>query len=81
VHWILSSVSRCRAQSIYSFRGAVVGNFALFRRDFEPLVVRLERNFRCTAHILGVARAVVEANEGRQGKVLQTAKTGKRVRR
>ena len=67
-------------QSIYSFRGASLHNFALFRRDFDPLVVRLELNYRCTRHILNVARLLVLENRERQGKALQTAKLGKRVR-
>jgi DNA helicase II / ATP-dependent DNA helicase PcrA len=69
-------------QSIYGWRGAEVGNILRFEKDFPGAkVVRLEQNYRSTAHILGAASGLIAANEGRLGKTLWTdAEGGEKVR-
>jgi len=60
-------------QSIYSWRGAEVGNILRFESDFVGAkTVRLERNYRSTPHILGAASGLIAKNEGRLGKTLWT---------
>ena len=61
-------------QSIYTFRGANVGNMADFERDFKVAkVVRLEQNYRSHGNILDAANALISNNRNRLGKNLWTA--------
>jgi len=61
-------------QSIYTFRGANVGNMQDFERDFKVKhVIRLEQNYRSHGHILDAANALIANNRNRLGKNLWTS--------
>ncbi len=60
-------------QSIYGWRGAKIENIQQFQNDFaNPLVVKLEQNYRSTSTILNAANALIANNSGRLGKELWT---------
>ena len=61
------------SQAIYGWRGADINNILNFERDFpEAKVVKLERSYRSTSTILGIANSVIEKNLGRKEKTLWT---------
>mgnify|MGYP002136324071 CR=1 FL=1 len=60
-------------QSIYGFRGALVGNMADFEREYRVRrVIKLEQNYRSFGNILDSANALIAHNAQRLGKNLRT---------
>ena len=59
-------------QSIYAFRGADVENMRLYEKQFHPLLVKLEQNYRSHGHILDTANHLIANNAERLGKNLRT---------
>jgi DNA helicase-2/ATP-dependent DNA helicase PcrA len=62
-------------QSIYGWRGA--DNILRFEKEFSGAkVIKLERNYRSTEHILGAASGLISTNKSRLGKTLWTEDMG-----
>ena len=60
-------------QSIYSWRGADFRNILNFAGDYKDCtVIKLERNYRSTRHILDAAHAIITKNQQRSDKRLWT---------
>ncbi len=65
------------AQSIYSFRGADIGNILSFEKHYQGAkTILLEQNYRSTQTILDTADAVIKNNVGRKEKKLWTNQAG-----
>jgi len=61
------------AQSIYSWRGANLGNMKDFQKDFKNhKIFRLEQNYRSTKIILAAADSVIKNNKDQVLKTLWT---------
>ena len=61
------------SQSIYGWRGADIRNILNFEKDFgEAKIVKLERNYRSTKTVLGIANGIISKNLRRKEKTLWT---------
>ncbi|GMU85299.1 MAG: DNA helicase [Ignavibacteriales bacterium] len=61
------------SQSIYSWRGAEIGNILSFEHDFtKAKVFKLEQNYRSTQYILKAADSVIKRNSRQIEKTLWT---------
>ena len=70
-------------QSIYSWRGAEVANIINFDKNFtNPMIIKLEQNYRSTGNILDAANELIKNNYSRSKKKLWTEnKTGELISR
>ena len=50
-------------QSIYSFRGARVENINMFKKAYNPTMIKLEKNYRSTSMILNIANDIISKNK------------------
>ncbi len=69
-------------QSIYGWRGAQYKNVSRFIEDFKDVkIIKLEKNYRSTIHILDVANSLIENNTDRIKKKLfsEISKKGEMV--
>lgn len=57
-------------QCLYSWRGAKVQNMNDFIQDYNPEIIKLEKNYRSDGYILQGANAVIHNNSVRQQKQL-----------
>jgi DNA helicase-2/ATP-dependent DNA helicase PcrA len=70
------------AQSIYSFRGANIGNILNFRKTYpESKLFKLEQNYRSTKTIVNAANSLIEKNKEQIAKtVFSENATGEKIR-
>jgi len=70
------------AQSIYSFRGATIGNILNFQKTYpESKLFKLEQNYRSTKNIVNAANSLIEKNEEQIPKTIFSKKaTGEKIR-
>ncbi|MCX8473528.1 MAG: UvrD-helicase domain-containing protein [Sediminibacterium sp.] len=62
------------AQSIYSFRGAVIENILNFDKDYDNVKrIILEQNYRSEQNIIGAANAIIKNNKSQIPKHLWTS--------
>jgi len=62
-------------QSIYGWRGAEISNILEFEKFFpDPVVVKLEENYRCPMPVLHLANGIIKHNANRREKTLWSAK-------
>lgn len=60
------------AQSIYSFRGAVIENILSFESSFPGAkTYKLQKNYRSTSNIVDIANSLIEKNRFRIPKVVE----------
>jgi DNA helicase-2/ATP-dependent DNA helicase PcrA len=52
-------------QSIYRFQGANIENIAAFVKQYQPLTITLEENYRSTQSILDASKALISVNKTR----------------
>lgn len=61
------------AQSIYSFRGADIGNILNFKRDYPDFgMYKLEQNYRSTKVIVNAANSIIDKNQNQIKKTVWT---------
>lgn len=70
------------AQSIYSFRGATIGNILNFQKTYpESKLFKLEQNYRSTKTIVNAANSVIEKNKEQIPKTIFSEKAkGEKIR-
>jgi DNA helicase-2/ATP-dependent DNA helicase PcrA len=70
------------AQSIYSFRGATIGNILNFQKTYpESKLFKLEQNYRSTKTIVNAANSLIEKNKEQIPKTVFSEKaTGEKIR-
>ncbi|HBH49733.1 MAG TPA: ATP-dependent DNA helicase [Bacteroidales bacterium] len=63
------------AQSIYSFRGAMIENILNFKNDYPDYsIYKLEQNYRSTQNIVNAANSVIEKNNDQIRKTVYSKK-------
>jgi DNA helicase-2/ATP-dependent DNA helicase PcrA len=69
------------AQSIYSFRGALIENILNFKNDYPSFqLYKLEQNYRSTQNIVDAANSIIEKNRSQIRKtVFSENETGNKI--